>query len=128
MAALFLAFAAGPLVMDAERSSHLGLRIPSVCLFKALTGCNCPACGITRSVAQVYQLDFHGAIARHPAGPLVAAMVILLFFYFSVSVVFPTRRFLSWRAEIAMMRAASVVVVAALLLSWPVTINAIQGG
>jgi len=128
MAGLFGAFVLGPIATGAVPGANLGLHVPSFCLFRAITGFNCPVCGITRSVALCYRFDFSAAIAQHPAGPLIAVIVILLFLYFLITASWSPVPSLSWRRETSLMRAVSRIVVVALFLSWPFTINIPNGG
>lgn len=55
----------------------LGLdRLPfTVCLFKALTGLPCPACGSTRAAGHLAHADFTGALAMNPLATVAAVVV-----------------------------------------------------
>ena len=44
------------------------------CLFSAVTGIQCPACGITRSVASIARGDLAMSLAYHPAGIGIAGI------------------------------------------------------
>ena len=122
MASLFGAFVAGPL-WQSPFSSATDFHLPSFCLFKAVTGFNCPACGITRAVALSYQFDFSSSLAMHPAGLLVALLVTSMFIYFFISATLSYRFPVSWDKEIKVMRWSSVVIVTVLLASWPMMIS-----
>src|SRR4029453_6926401 len=51
-------------------------RLPfTVCLFKALTGLPCPACGSTRAVAHLAHADVAGALAMNPLTTVAAVVV-----------------------------------------------------
>ena len=46
------------------------------CLFSAVTGIQCPACGITRSVASIARGDLAMSLAYHPAGIGIAGIAL----------------------------------------------------
>jgi hypothetical protein len=46
------------------------------CLFSAVTGIQCPACGITRSVASIARGDLEASLAYHPLGILLAGSAL----------------------------------------------------
>jgi hypothetical protein len=64
-------------VAGAGAVALLGLdRLPfTVCLFKALTGLPCPACGSTRAVGHLAHADFAGALAMNPLATVAAVVV-----------------------------------------------------
>lgn len=43
------------------------------CWLRAVTGYDCPTCGLSRSFVALFHGDWVSAFAWHPAGPLVAA-------------------------------------------------------
>ncbi|MBI2194846.1 MAG: DUF2752 domain-containing protein [Planctomycetes bacterium] len=45
------------------------LRLPNLCLFRRVTGHECPGCGITRSLALLSQGDLRAAFHQHLFGP-----------------------------------------------------------
>lgn len=50
----------------------------SVCLFRRVTGLECPSCGFTRALAQLAHGDLAGSLARHPlAAPFAAEAAAL---------------------------------------------------
>lgn len=49
------------------------------CLFSTITGVQCPACGITRSVAAVARGDLSMSMAYHPAGIGIAGVALAAF-------------------------------------------------
>jgi hypothetical protein len=61
-------FAVGLLHLD-----HLGF---PVCLFKAMTGLPCPACGSTRAVGRLFALDLGGAFAMNPLTTAAALVLV----------------------------------------------------
>lgn len=50
----------------------------SGCLFKALTGLPCPACGSTRSLLALLRGDWAGALALNPIGLVLLAVMTAL--------------------------------------------------
>jgi hypothetical protein len=48
------------------------------CPMKALTGCDCPGCGMQRSILLMLRGDWTASIAMHPAGIPTAVMVLFL--------------------------------------------------
>ena len=52
---------------DVHEHAHL---FPS-CLFKTVTGLDCPGCGMTRSLLALSQLELGAALRMHPGGPLL---------------------------------------------------------
>ena len=46
------------------------------CLFTTATGIQCPACGLTRSVAAIARGDLAASLAYHPMGILLAGSAI----------------------------------------------------
>lgn len=51
------------------------------CPLKYLTGCNCPGCGIQRSILKAFQGEFSESFIQHPAG----IPIILLSAFFVVN-------------------------------------------
>ena len=49
------------------------------CLFSTVTGIQCPACGITRSVAAIARGDLSMSLAYHPAGIGLASFALAAF-------------------------------------------------
>jgi hypothetical protein len=46
------------------------------CLFTTATGVQCPACGLTRSVASIARGDLGASLAYHPIGILLAGSAL----------------------------------------------------
>jgi hypothetical protein len=55
------------------------ITLPWICLFKTITGIDCPVCGLTRSMISVGHLDFDKAWRYNRAGILVYLFVIYQF-------------------------------------------------
>ena len=51
------------------------------CPFKYFTGCNCPGCGIQRSIMKAFNGEFLESFTQHPAG----IPIILLAIFFVVN-------------------------------------------
>jgi len=49
------------------------------CLFTTATGIQCPACGMTRSVASIARGDLGASLAYHPLGILLAGSALAAF-------------------------------------------------
>jgi len=47
---------------------HHGINIPTVCLFKNITGHPCPSCGTLHSIFLIIRGDFFGAVCENPLG------------------------------------------------------------
>ena len=69
------------LVTDGETTGFIfNLQINTngtTCLFKSLTGYNCPACGMTRSFIHMSDLNFRSAWEMNKAGALLFIFCIL---------------------------------------------------
>jgi len=59
------------------RIAHL----PSVCLFHAVTGLPCPACGLTRSFVCLAHGHLTESLRYHPLGPLLFAVMLATVIY-----------------------------------------------
>jgi hypothetical protein len=49
------------------------------CLFSTVTGIQCPACGMTRSVSSIARGDLEASLAYHPAGIGIAGIALAAF-------------------------------------------------
>ena len=49
------------------------------CLFTTATGIQCPACGLTRSVASIARGDLGASLAYHPAGIGIVGIALAAF-------------------------------------------------
>jgi hypothetical protein len=54
-----------------------GVRLPGVCVFHALTGIDCPGCGMTRAFVCLAHGQWARACRFHPLGPLVFLLMLL---------------------------------------------------
>lgn len=48
------------------------------CLFRALTGWECPLCGMTRGIDALLHFDLVGSVGFHPFAPAVAVVAVWL--------------------------------------------------
>jgi hypothetical protein len=64
-----------------------GSEIPTVCLFKEVTGIPCPSCGATRSLMLLMRGDVRGAFLMNPLGFLLAAALVVVPFWILSDVV-----------------------------------------
>lgn len=54
------------------------------CPFHLITGCDCPGCGMQRSVFSLLRGDLSASLDHHPAGLLVVAFVLILAIHLKV--------------------------------------------
>ncbi|MGA9406545.1 MAG: DUF2752 domain-containing protein [Bacteroidota bacterium] len=52
--------------------------IPSVCLFKEITGLPCPSCGTTRSLLLLMGGHFHESLMMNPFGIVLALALVII--------------------------------------------------
>ncbi len=76
-AAAILAVLLVSLLLDPTEVSY-----PS-CLFKSITGYNCPTCGLTRSFYAMSHLNISEAFVFHLMGPPVYTVLLLFFLKFT---------------------------------------------
>jgi hypothetical protein len=63
------------LLPDPLHLSLFGWELPPLCVFKALTGHDCPGCGLTRSFTYMGHLDIVAAFRMHALGPVLWGFV-----------------------------------------------------
>jgi hypothetical protein len=63
------------LTPDPVHLSLFGWQLPPMCLIKAVTGHDCPGCGLTRSFTYMGHLDPGMAFRMHTLGPVLWAAV-----------------------------------------------------
>lgn len=80
-----------------------------ICLFNALFTVDCPARGITRSIAALFSGHLRDAIVFHPEWPLVVGIVGALVLYFGAVLLTGHRKRLEWRKEIVVYRVLEVL-------------------
>jgi len=97
-----------------EAATWFGLRGPACPLGSCLGPLACPGCGLVRSTAAALQGDFGFAVALHPAGPVVA-LLLLGGLLLDLDVL---RRGFEGTAHRLWRRAGTRVFTAAVLLGW----------
>ncbi len=94
--------------------------LPSVCIFKNITGLPCPGCGLTRSVVYSAHGQWQQAITYHPFGPLFLAGVVLALVPAVISLRRPLNLYQTRAASILLTIAAT-----AILILWVVRLSGI---
>jgi len=54
---------------------------PTSCLFRAMTGLDCPGCGMTRAFRAMGRLDIMGAVKYNPLGPAFFVVALACWVY-----------------------------------------------
>ncbi len=98
-------------------SLTLQLDPPSSCAFRAVTGIDCPGCGVTRSSIALLSGRVADSFAIHPAGPFVYGVVALLTIYLIVTLVAKCTH-IDWRREANIYAKVDGVVIGSLLTVW----------
>lgn len=92
--------------------------IPHFCLVKKLTDSDCPACGVTRSVASAFTLDFNNSVYYHPFGPVLSIILTGLVLYFGASTVARRTLFGNISSIVKAHRMIGVFTLYSLILIW----------
>ena len=92
-------------------------RMPCLCLFKSVTGRDCPFCGLTRSLVSIGHLDLRNGWRYNPAGLLVYLLVVYHLIASSV-LVLKGRRAGSGTAWRPLTARASYALSVILLVTW----------
>ncbi len=92
-------------------------RMPCVCLFKSITGQDCPFCGLTRSLVSIGHLDLRSGWHYNRAGLLVYLLIAYQLIA-SLALVLKGGRAGSWTAGRPMTTRAYYAVSAILLVTW----------
>jgi hypothetical protein len=87
------------------------------CLFKAVAGVDCPACGITRSASAMFRGHMGEAFRLHPAGPLVVGIIGITAVYLTLALATEHAGF-EWKKELKMFKSLELLAVGALLIVW----------
>ena len=93
------------------------VRLPCVCLFKSITGQDCPFCGLTRSLVSIGHRDFRNGWRYNRAGLLVYLLICYQLIA-SLALVLKGRRAGSSRARRPMTARAYYALSAILLVTW----------
>ena len=93
------------------------LRMPCVCLFKSITGQDCPFCGLTRSLVSIGHLDLRNGWHYNRAGLLVYLLIAYQLIS-SLVLVLKGHRPGSWTVWRPVTTRAYYAVSAILLVTW----------
>jgi len=99
-------------------TSDRTLALPSLCAFRALSGLNCPGCGLTRSFIALSHGDWRGAWQFNPVGLLVYALVLLQFPYRAIRLLSPSVHLRTEKREQQVWPAVMTALVAFLVVNW----------
>jgi hypothetical protein len=67
-----------------------------VCQFKALTGVDCPTCGMSRSIHLLMHFQLSDALAYHPLSVVIVAALIVLLLKFTTELVVKKEITIRW--------------------------------
>ena len=70
-----------------------------ICIFRSISGIDCPACGITHSVMAMYGGHLGDAFSIHPSGPVIAGLVGIMTSYL-LTVLLSKYKGMEWRREV----------------------------
>ena len=95
-------------------------RLPfhSSCLFRTVTGIDCPACGVMRSIAAVMRLDLYRAWSYNPCGIAIFLIVILYVLYFIAGLCSKQRLSLNWKTELRFTEFCDRFLMVSLIIIW----------
>jgi hypothetical protein len=88
------------------------------CLFKALLGIDCPACGVTHAVGAMLSGNVVESFHYHPAGPFITAALVVLTSYFSLALLMRHRALIEWGKEVKIYTGIELAVIVALCAGW----------
>lgn len=91
--------------------------VPGVCVFKAVFGHECPACGMTRAVMALLSGQMTEALYYHPAAPFIFGLLVVMTVYLAL-ILLTGRRGLEWRQEVKAYNRLELVALIALLVGW----------
>lgn len=93
------------------------VRMPGACIFKAVTGQDCPFCGLTRSLVSIGHLDLRNGWRYNRAGVLIYLLIAYQLIASAV-LALKGRRAGSWVAWRPLTTRASYALSAILLVAW----------
>jgi len=103
-----------------EGSQHSAM--PSVCLFKEVTGLPCPSCGTTRSLLLLMNGEFRASLLMNPLGLLLAAAIVVIPVWIAVDVLRRNdsffRRYVQMEQLLLRNRPLAVAAAAIVALNW----------
>ena len=116
---LYAALSLGVLATHTDGGTRFfGWSVPNICFVKKLFGFDCPGCGITRSIVHVVHLDWAGAFALHPAGPMIGALLFLQLGYFGLTLCGKGKIPVPWKTELFFFSLADQFLTVALMAGW----------
>jgi len=98
--------------------------VPSVCLFKEITGLPCPSCGTTRSLGLLMHGEFRESLMMNPFGMLLALALVVVPLWIAADAFSNSgsfyRRYVQMEQQLVhnKLLAASAVVIVALNWAW----------
>lgn len=122
MLVLHSSLIAGAAALNPSAGTWGGFRMPRFCLFRELTGVECPACGLTRSVSCALRGDIAMAVSYHPAGVLVAFLAVCLVGYFAVALLYGEKWPVNRQQEARLYAAVDGMLVIILFVVWLIRI------
>ncbi|MEI7902707.1 MAG: DUF2752 domain-containing protein [bacterium] len=97
--------------------TYFPVNAPSICVFKALAGIDCPACGITHSVMALFAGHMGDAFRIHPAGPVVVGVIGIMTVYLAL-VLFSRYKGWGWKKEAQAYTILERLAIGVLLMGW----------
>ena len=88
-----------------------------ICVFKAISGVDCPACGITHSAMAMVSGHMRDAFRLHPAGPMVVVIVGIMVLYLAV-VLWTGYEGVQWKKESTAYNTLERLAIGVLLIGW----------
>lgn len=97
--------------------SHFQGNTLGLCILKALSGVDCPACGVTHSVMALFSGRIREAFCIHPAGPVILGIVGLMTVYLGF-VLITGHKGCEWRKEAKAYSILDRLAIGVLLAGW----------
>ena len=88
-----------------------------ICVFRSISGIDCPGCGITHSVMAMYRGHLGDALSIHPSGPAIVGLVGIMTSYL-LAVLLSKYKGMEWRREIKTYGILDGLMGALLLSGW----------
>jgi hypothetical protein len=116
--AVCIAFIFASIVFGNSNRTLSNSLIISGCIFKAIIGIDCPACGIMRSVDSALQMDFYGSWILHPIGIPILIVIALYMTYFLLGLCTNYRVSIDWKVELGLFSIGNKLLVLFLTAIW----------
>jgi hypothetical protein len=94
-----------------------GFHIPGYCIFKIITGIDCPGCGMTNSAMELFRGNIQDSINLHPAGLVIISILAITTSYMVISLAFQGNP-ISWQKEIKISNFFERLAMVALAIGW----------